>query len=315
MAADPDDPRGTLYPIATPIGNLSDLSARALEVLSRCRLIACEDTRVTRRLLARHGIGATLVSCHTFNEGRRVARILDSLDRGEEVALVTDAGTPGVSDPGSLLVRRARQAGHAVIPIPGPSAITTLLSASGLPAAGFIFIGFLPHRRGERRRALASLGREPRPLLLFESPRRVVAMLEDALQQLGDRQAFLGREMTKLHEEYLSGTLQSILAMLSSRPQIRGEVALLIDGIAKEDHGSVPAPECPPESPVTAVRRLMRQGWNRKDAMRRVAQERGVSRRAIYQELLRQRDPETETAGADDAEQSVRSADDGPEEE
>ena len=217
--------------------------------------------------------------------------ILDSLRQGQDVGLVSDGGTPGISDPGALMVRRARAAGYAVVPLPGPSAVSTLLSASGFQGGPFTFVGFLPHRRGERQRALQSLRLEVRPLLFFESPRRLRDTLEDALGILGDREAFLGREMTKIHEEYLAGPLSSVLAAFAGRA-VKGEVAFLIAGadeatLRSEEvsraHGERPQP-----SPAVAVRALIAAGWDRKEAMRRIARERGLSRREIYKELLQE---------------------------
>ncbi len=280
--------RGTLYVVGTPIGHLDDISLRALEVLSGASLVACEDTRVTRGLMSRHGLKARVLSCHRYNERRRAPEILDVLGRGGDVAYVTDGGTPGVSDPGALLIRIARDEGHRVVPIPGPSAVTALLSVSGWDSTPFTFLGFLPQRRSERRRALESVRAESRPLLFFESPHRLQSALEDALDILGDRQAFLGREMTKIHEEFLSGTLSSILETVSGGP-IRGEIAILVGG-AERTSRPIPQDDGPPESPAAAVRRLIEAGWDRREALRRVARERGLSRRELYRMLVRTRD-------------------------
>jgi 16S rRNA (cytidine1402-2'-O)-methyltransferase len=287
--------RGTLYVVATPIGHLDDLSQRALETLRNVSLIACEDTRKTGGLLARHQLRARLVSHHRFNEARSASGLLETLRRGESVALVTDGGTPGISDPGALLVRLARAEGHAIVPVPGPSALTALLSVSGFPAGPFTFIGFLPHRKGERRRTLQSLRGEPRPLLFFEAPHRIHACLLDAQEILGDREAFLGREMTKRHEELLSGPLSSLRAALADR-DARGEFALLISGAAAADAAAPPGDEAsshgepPSESIASAMRRLVDEGLDRKEAMRRVARARGVSRREVYRALLKIRE-------------------------
>jgi 16S rRNA (cytidine1402-2'-O)-methyltransferase len=295
----PPAPRGTLYVVGTPIGNLEDLSPRAVSVLGTSRVVACEDTRTTRALMTRHGLKTRLVSYHRFNEAERAESLLAVLRRGESVALVTDGGTPGISDPGALLVRRAREEGHRVVPVPGPSAITALLSASGFPPGPFTFVGFLPHRKGERRRRLEELRQEGRPLLFFEAPHRLLASLDDVLEILGDREAFLGREMTKVHEELVSGRLSALRAGFSGR-QIRGEVAFLVQGALEsagrggQDAGE-PAAGGPGgvagagEPPAATVRRLMEAGWDRKEAMRRVARERGISRREVYQDMLRGR--------------------------
>ncbi|HEU4400952.1 MAG TPA: 16S rRNA (cytidine(1402)-2'-O)-methyltransferase [Candidatus Polarisedimenticolia bacterium] len=296
-------PRGTLYVIGTPIGNLEDLSPRAVTALAQSRLIACEDTRRTRAIMARHGLTTRLVSCHKFNESRRAGEVLKALAQGASVALVSDGGTPGVSDPGALLVRRARADGHRVVPIPGASAVTALLSVSGVPSGPFTFIGFLPHRRGERRRTLEALRLERRPLLFFESPRRVGATLQDALEILGDREICLGREMTKIHEEFLCGSLRIVRDALAGRA-LKGEISFLLtgadDGSLREARDRVGAADpsiarsgtVPAESPAESVRRLVRGGMDRKEAMRRVARERGLPRRVVYKDLLRDRGEE-----------------------
>jgi 16S rRNA (cytidine1402-2'-O)-methyltransferase len=287
-------PQGTLYVVGTPIGNLEDLSPRAVETFASSDVIACEDTRRTGVLLSRHGLKTRMVSYHKFNEGRRLPELLDLLEHGGRLALVTDGGTPAISDPGALLVRAARAAGHHVVPIPGPSAITALLSASGFDPGPFTFIGFLPHRRGERRRALEDLRGEPRPLLFFESPRRFVAALRDALDILGDREACLGREMTKMHEEFVAGTIGALIAAFEGRPG-RGEVAFLLAGAprvpaaasAPIGHGPEPDP-----SPARRALLLIESGMDRKEAMRRVARETGLSRRDLYRLVLREREEE-----------------------
>jgi 16S rRNA (cytidine1402-2'-O)-methyltransferase len=291
----PTAPRGTLYVVGTPIGNLEDLSPRAVAVLGASRVVACEDTRTTSALMVRHGLGTRLVSYHRFNEARRAEALLAILRRGESVALVTDGGTPGISDPGALLVRRAREEGHRVVPVPGPSALTALLSASGFPPGPFTFVGFLPHRKGERRRCLEELRRETRPLLVFEAPHRLQASLEDAIEVLGDRGAFLGREMTKVHEEFISGRLSALRAAFAGR-EVRGEIALLVEGALEPAGRRDRDADGPPggsadagEPPAAAVRRLLEAGWDRKEAMRRVARERGISRRDVYRDLLRGR--------------------------
>ncbi len=282
------EPRGTLYVIGTPIGNLEDLSPRAVGAFAASECVACEDTRRTRTILARQGLVRRLVSYHKFNEARRLPELLGVLRRGGRIALATDGGTPGISDPGALLVRAARRAGHQVIPIPGPSALTTLLSVAGLETSAFTFIGFPPHRRGERRRALTALRAEPRPLLFFESPRRLLATLEDVQEILGDRETVLGREMTKIHEEFHSGALSAVRAGLEGR-RIRGEVAFVVSG----PPGGAPPPgevaaggDDVKETPARRVRRLIAAGVERKEALRRVARETGRSRRDLYRDLL-----------------------------
>lgn len=222
---------GRLLLVATPIGNLEDLSPRATRALAEADLVACEDTRHSGRLLAHLGVKKPLVSLHEHNERQRLPRILDALAAGETVAVVSDAGTPLLSDPGFPLVRAAVEAGHRVEAIPGPSAILAALVASGLPPYPFTFSGFPPPKSGKRRafyRRFAALGHT---LVLFESPHRLLASLEDALAELGDRRAAVGRELTKLHEEMLYGRLSEIATELARRPSLPGEFVLVVGGV------------------------------------------------------------------------------------
>ncbi len=209
--------------MATPIGNLDDLSPRAREALRSAAVVYCEDTRRTGHLFARHGLAAPRVSCHEHNEHRRIAEALERLARGETLALVSDAGTPALSDPGQRLVAAAAAAGHRVEPIPGPSAVTALLSASGLPAVPFTFLGFPPHRRGERGRWYAAHAAAPGTRVLFESPFRVVESLRDLAAAWSDPEVVVGRELTKLHEEILRGRASEIAELLAARPGVKGE--------------------------------------------------------------------------------------------
>jgi 16S rRNA (cytidine1402-2'-O)-methyltransferase len=221
---------GTLLVVATPIGNLDDLSPRAREAFERADLVACEDTRHTGRLLAHLGIKKPLVSLHEHNERQRLPRLLGELEQGRVIALASDAGTPLLSDPGYLLVREAASRGAAVEPIPGPSAIMAGLVASGLPPYPFTFAGFPPFRTGKRRsffRGWAGLGHT---LIFFESPHRLLASLDDALAELGDRPAAVARELTKLHEEVLRGQLSEVLGELRGRPVLKGEFVVLVAG-------------------------------------------------------------------------------------
>jgi 16S rRNA (cytidine1402-2'-O)-methyltransferase len=227
---------GTLFVVATPLGNLDDLSPRALSTLRSVAAIACEDTRRTARLLARYNVEVPTVSCHRFNERQRLEPILERLRAGEDVALVADSGTPAVSDPGALLVRAARSEGVRVCPLPGPSAVATLLSASGLPANRYVFEGFLPHREGERRRRLRELRDESRTVVLFEAPHRVHATLGDIEEVLGPREIVLGRELTKLHETILAGTAGELAARLAGE-RVRGEITLALAGCGKRSGG------------------------------------------------------------------------------
>ncbi len=219
---------GKLVVIATPIGNLDDLSPRAQAAFQEADLVACEDTRHTGRLLAHLGIKKPLVSLHEHNERQRLPRLLADLEEGKTVAVASDAGTPLLSDPGYVLVREAAAQGIRVEPIPGPSAILTALVASGLPPHPFTFAGFPPPKTGKRRtfyRTWSTLGHT---LILFESPHRILPSLEDALAEMGDRPAALGRELTKMHEEILRGPLSALLAQLRKRASIKGELVMVL---------------------------------------------------------------------------------------
>ena len=219
---------GTLYLVATPIGNLQDITHRALSVLSRANLIAAEDTRQTHKLLSHYAIQTPLVSYHEHNKLARLDRILEALERGD-VALVSDAGTPALNDPGYELVRAVLQAGHAVSPIPGPSAPLAALVASGLPTDAFLYLGYLPRKAGERRRLLDEITALPYTLVLLETPHRLAAALEDMQSVLGDRPMAVARELTKLHEEIYRGSIGQALAHFTEQPP-RGEITLVVAG-------------------------------------------------------------------------------------
>ena len=274
---------GRLFVVATPIGNLDDLSPRALNALRSVRLIACEDTRRTAKLLARYGVEVPTVSCHKFNEQARIEPILARLREGQDVALVSDGGTPGVSDPGALLVRTALREQIRVLPLPGPSAVATLLSASGLPADRYVFEGFLPARAGERRRRLRELESESRTLVLFEAPHRLLATLRDIEEVVGPREVVLGRELTKLHEAILVGTAGELSRRLSAK-DVRGEITLVVAGRGRE---------APPGETDAAARRIL-DCWretiletegDRRAALRRAAKTLGMGRAELQRRL------------------------------
>jgi 16S rRNA (cytidine1402-2'-O)-methyltransferase len=274
---------GTLFVVATPIGNLDDASPRALRVLRQTSLVACEDTRRTAQLLERFGVAVPTVSCHKFNERERLVALLQRMKAGQDVALVSDGGTPGVSDPGRMLVEAALEAGLPVSPIPGPSAVATLLSASGLPADRFVFEGFLPARPGERRRHLRTLRAETRTLVLFEAPHRLLDTLQDLAAIFGDRRLVLGRELTKVHETVLRGTARQLAEGLASGP-VRGELTLAIAGA----QGA--AAEGWDEAETSALRQawaaaLQAAGGDRRDALRRAAKELRMGRAALWRRL------------------------------
>ncbi|HXF81159.1 MAG TPA: 16S rRNA (cytidine(1402)-2'-O)-methyltransferase [bacterium] len=274
---------GTLYLVATPIGNLEDLTFRARRILAEVDLIACEDTRRTRRLLDHYGIATPTLSFHEHNEASRGAALLARLRRGERIALVSDAGTPLLSDPGFTLVREAIAGGIPVVPIPGPSAALAALIASGLPTDRFLFLGFLPRRAGERRRALAAVAGLPFTLVLFEAPHRVAALLEDIRETLGDRRIALGRELTKTFEEIVRGRPDELLAHLRAHPP-RGEFTLVVEGAgegAQQAEGKADAAE--------RLRALLAAGRPPVEAVAAVAREAGISRREAYELMLRLR--------------------------
>ncbi len=269
---------GTLYLVATPIGNLGDLSPRAADALRRARAVVAEDTRRTRRLLAHLGIRApALISLPAFDERGRAEPILARLRAGEEVALCTDAGTPGISDPGQALVAAAWEAGARVVPLPGPSAALAALSASGLPADRFLFAGFLPRKGGARARALAWLANVPATLVLFEAGNRVAATLRDLRAALGDRPAALARELTKLHEEIARGRISELAARFGA--DVRGEVTLVVAGA---EAGPRPEPE---EDLDAELRRRLAAGEPPSAVAREVARGRGLPRREVYARL------------------------------
>jgi 16S rRNA (cytidine1402-2'-O)-methyltransferase len=216
--------------VATPIGNLADITYRAVEILGRVSMIAAEDTRHTGKLLARYQIKKPLVSCHDHNETKRIDEFIHRLNRGEDIALVSDAGTPLVSDPGFQLIRACTQAGLRVIPIPGPCAAVAGLSVSGLATDSFLFVGFLPRKAGRRRERIEGLAGEGSTLVFYESPRRIVSLLGEMVEILGDRSGMVAREITKIHEEYLRGSLSEIMATLGSRDTVKGECSLFVAG-------------------------------------------------------------------------------------
>jgi 16S rRNA (cytidine1402-2'-O)-methyltransferase len=220
---------GQLFLVATPIGNLGDLTVRAREILAQVAFVACEDTRRSRILLDHYGLSKELVSLPAFAEGQRAGRILDRVEAGEDCAVITDAGSPGVSDPGERLVAEALERGVAVVPIPGPSAVIAALCAAGLPTARFHFLGFLPRKGPERRALLEEVAPLSATLVLYESPRRLADTLAELLQLLGDRRACVARELTKVHEEFLRGTLRELAARFAGQ-EVLGEVVLLLEG-------------------------------------------------------------------------------------
>ncbi len=266
---------GALYVVATPIGNLEDVTVRALRVLREVDLIAAEDTRHTRKLLAHYDVPTRLTSYHDHAEAAKTPKLIDRLHAGKNVALVSDAGTPGISDPGYRLVNAAAEAGIRVVPVPGPSMVTALLSVGGLPTDRFAFEGFLPARQSRRRRMLHALRREPRTLVLYESPHRLLDCLDDIVAELGDRRVVVGRELTKRFEEILRGPIREVAAELGNRP-VKGEVALLVEGWdGEEDRAAGPVAE-------DLMRQLLADGTALKEAARTVGEACGLSGREAY---------------------------------
>lgn len=265
---------GILYVVATPIGNLEDITLRALRVLREADLIAAEDTRHTQTLLARYDVHARLTSYHEHNEQAKARDLVARLERGQSVALVCDAGTPTLSDPGYRLVRAALKAGIRVVPVPGPSAVTAVLSVSGLPTDRFVFEGFLPAKKGERKARLQSLAAEARSLVFFEAPHRIRETLGDMFEHFGDREVVLAREVTKAYEEFLRGRLSEVAsALAASEP--RGEFTLVVRG----SEGMRP----PPEDFLRAeVEKLRGKGLRVKEITELLSERYSCSKKEIY---------------------------------
>jgi 16S rRNA (cytidine1402-2'-O)-methyltransferase len=272
---------GTLYLVATPIGNLEDITLRALRILKEVSLIACEDTRQTVKLLNHFLIDRPTISYHEHNERERAPYLIERLMAGESIALVSDAGTPIISDPGYLLTRAALEKSINVVALPGASALLTALIASGLPAREFHFVGFLPHRGGERRKKLAALVNERATLIFYESPHRIEPTLADALQVFGPRNAALARELTKIHEEFMRGTLAEMLHALQTHA-IKGEIVLIIEGQSEKPIGEVPAHQSIRE---LLAEKMATEKMDRMSALKAVARALGISKSEAYRRL------------------------------
>jgi 16S rRNA (cytidine1402-2'-O)-methyltransferase len=272
---------GTLYVVATPIGNLEDITLRALRVLREVRVIAAEDTRHTRKLLSHFGISAPAMSYHQHSPQARREALVAALAEGD-VALVSDAGTPALSDPGYELVRDAIAAGYPVVPVPGPAAAISALVASGLPTDQFTFIGFLPRRPAERRATLDELRAEPRTLIFYEAPHRVMACLDDVLATFGDREIALARELTKVHEEWLRGTVSSVRNRMVNGIGPRGEYTLVVAGASPHVSESPAEDETRSQRTLVRLRVLLSGGVRTRDAAAQVASELGMPRREAY---------------------------------
>jgi 16S rRNA (cytidine1402-2'-O)-methyltransferase len=283
-----DRAAGTLYLVATPIGNLEDITLRALRILKEIDLIACEDTRQTQKLLNHYAITTHTISYHEHNEATRATELVKDLRSGKSVALVTDAGMPGISDPGFRLVSLAIEHNVTIVPLPGASAFLSALVASGLPTDSFRFNGFLPAKRGERRTALQGIRNSQQTEIFYEAPHRIVESLGDTAEVLGSgRQIVIAREVTKLHEEFLRESASELLETLKSRESVKGEITLLI-GKAEESktHGETDAFVLP--SIAQRMEQIMsEEKLDEKAALKRVAKERGISKSEAYREWQR----------------------------
>ncbi|MBI4618697.1 MAG: 16S rRNA (cytidine(1402)-2'-O)-methyltransferase [Desulfobacterales bacterium] len=276
----PSKSKGTLYIVATPIGNLEDITLRALRTLKEVNLIAAEDTRRTRILLNHYSIKTPLTSYYEYNKLIKGKQLIDRLETGENIALVSDAGTPGISDPGYHLIKLALQSSTSVIPIPGVSAVITALSVSGLPTDSFVFQGFLPNKITARKKLIEKVVEEKRTLIFYESPNRLRATLQDLLEICGDREVVVTRELTKIFEEVIRGKITHVLNVLKGR-QIKGEITLLVSGKRALDSGD-----------DTSTSQLLQDYQKRynlpmKDLVKMISEEKGISKREVYQESLK----------------------------
>ncbi len=280
---EPDEPArqgGVLYVVATPIGNLEDITLRAIRILQEVALVAAEDTRHTRKLLSHLGIRTPLLSYYKEKEAVRSEQIMEVLSGGRDVALVSDAGTPAISDPGNVLVDKARQHGIRVIAVPGPSALTAAVSIAGFPGAAFLFLGFLPAKTAERRKVLAAVRAETCHIVFYDSPRRVVKSLADCLDLFGDRRAFVARELTKLHEESITASLSAMHTELAARQSLRGEFVVMVEGAREEERLQ-----------TGDIKDLLiwcrdQAGLSLRDAVKRVARDMNLSRSEVYRKAL-----------------------------
>ena len=275
---------GTLYVVATPIGHRDDLTLRALKILGQVDLIAAEDTRKTRRFLELHGIKGSFISYHEHNEKERTPQILKKLQTGTSIALVSNAGTPTVSDPGYRLIKSAASHEVTIVPVPGVSAAATALSVAGLPTDAFTFAGFLPKKKGKRLKLLDQLAQEPRTLIFYESPKRIQTLINEIIDTMGDRFGVLAREMTKLHEEFIRDQLSEILAILKKRSAIKGECTLLVSGW--DDNRAVEW-----ESVKNEIKDQLQSSTEPVSKLvKKISQKYGLPKNKVYQEALKIRD-------------------------
>ena len=271
--------KGTLFIVSTPIGNLEDITFRAVRILKEADVIAAEDTRHTLKLLNHYGIAKPLISYWGEKEKAKAEEVIRRLIAGHSVALVSDAGTPGISDPGGVVIRRALEEGIVVVPVPGPSALIAALTISGFSTQEFLFCGFLPAKHSQRRKFLGELSLERRTVVIYESPHRVVESMAEIAEVFGERRMILAREITKLYEEVLRGTAAGVLARLMDST-IAGEYVIVIEGRPEGENVNRE------EDALTEVRSLMRKGLGRKEAAKRVAEQYGLSRKELYDRSL-----------------------------
>ncbi len=269
--------KGKLYVVATPIGNLEDITFRAVDVLRKVNLIACEDTRKSRVLLQRWNISSPLVSLHRFSEVRRTKAIIERLERGDHVALISDAGTPAISDPGAKLIKVATEAGFVVTPIPGASSVTTALSVSGMDCSSFTYLGFVPRKTDQKRIFFEDLRTETRTTIFFETARRIEAALTTAAEILPSRRMVMSRELTKLHEDIISGTADVLLKALQSKGALRGEMTVAVEGAQRGEDS---------EDPDAAVKHLMSEGFSGKRLAEEAQRRFGINKTAAYRRYL-----------------------------
>jgi len=270
--------KGTLYIVSTPIGNLEDITLRALRVLKEVHVIAAEDTRHSLKLLNHYAISKPLISYWGEKEKVKAEEMLSILNSGQTVALISDAGTPGISDPGNVLIRRAIEEGIRVVPVPGPTAVIAALSMSGFSTDAFIFRGFLPVKASQRSRELKGLNLDPRTIVLYEAPHRILETLADIKETFDDRRVVVIKEITKFYEEVFRGTASAILERLESA-KISGEYVIVIEGRPVEKLNTA-------EDALTEIKTLMKRGLGRKEAVRRIAEEYGLSKKELYDRSL-----------------------------
>ena len=271
---------GKLFVVSTPIGNLEDITLRAVNVLKGCDVIACEDTRTTKKLLARYGIETNLTSYHEHNEVEKSQRLLEELKEGKDVALVSDAGTPSVSDPGWRLVNLSIENSVEIVPVPGPSAVLSALVVSGLPTDSFLFLGFFPRTVGKKKELLKDVKDYPYTLIFYESGRRLSGTLSVLLEILGDRNICVAREMTKLYEEAIRGSVSEVISILSERDSVKGEVTVVLEG-SREGRKKISTEEA-----QKTLRAMKERGVALSDAVRAVCESSGASKNSIYRIAL-----------------------------